>query len=211
MPSSACKKKCGAVLGGSVSTPPLSSFVGPGALPPPPHHRLSTDAPHASPATPRHPFSALRAPPRSPPFPYTTLFRSIELAHHRVAVQDPRQACVRGHVRLHEQHVLRRIEPARSEEHTSELQSRFELVCRLLLAKKNAARSSGGASPLRPCRRSSVPAPSHHHHTTASPPTRHTPPLPPLAIPFPRYAPPRDLHPFPTRRSSDLLSSPIIA
>src|SRR3989442_11329857 len=66
----------------------------------------------------------IRRPPRSTLFPYTTLFRSVH--EHRILV---------------EQHdaVLWRLEAARdvrSEEHTSELQSRPHLVCRLLLEKK---------------------------------------------------------------------------
>src|SRR2546422_7140377 len=88
----------------------------------------------------------IRRPPRSTLFPYTTLFRSLYVrpcvptdsfavlpdarltrrrAHHRVAVPaSPR--------RLELRHVAER-----SEEHTSELQSRLHLVCRLLLEKKN--------------------------------------------------------------------------
>src|SRR5438067_10570675 len=72
----------------------------------------------------------IRRPPRSTLFPYTTLFRS-----GRVVVR----ALVRGTdasspVRL----GVRRLphDRSRSEEHTSELQSRFDLVCRLLLEKK---------------------------------------------------------------------------
>src|SRR2546429_1345529 len=77
----------------------------------------------------------IRRPPRSTLFPYTTLFRSgatgerAELA----TAQVPQQ--------VHdEQPVLRTGVPGaqdRSEEHTSELQSRLHLVCRLLLEKKN--------------------------------------------------------------------------
>src|SRR2546429_5393820 len=64
----------------------------------------------------------IRRPPRSTLFPYTTLFRSASLS----AIVDPHPACVgRTHAVLH-----------RSEEHTSELQSRLHLVCRLLLEKK---------------------------------------------------------------------------
>src|SRR6266513_5303882 len=68
-------------------------------------------------------FLMIRRPPRSTLFPYTTLFRSA-----------PR--CVpRG------QELPRRRSPGtRSEEHTSELQSRFDLVCRLLLEKKKKPR-----------------------------------------------------------------------
>src|SRR2546429_1308521 len=64
----------------------------------------------------------IRRPPRSTLFPYTTLFRSL---HH------PRE---RGEGLLRAPH---RDSGGRSEEHTSELQSRLHLVCRLLLEKKN--------------------------------------------------------------------------
>src|SRR5437868_9991067 len=69
----------------------------------------------------------LRQPPRSTLFPYTTLFRSgggavadAEGEGHRLGFA----------VRVEDPHA------PRSEEHTSELQSRFDLVCRLLLEKK---------------------------------------------------------------------------
>src|SRR5690349_23066319 len=66
----------------------------------------------------------IRRPPRSTLFPYTTLFRSqpyaLERAHRRR----------RGHL------AAVRLAETRSEEHTSELQSRRDLVCRLLLEKK---------------------------------------------------------------------------
>src|SRR6266513_3499512 len=66
-------------------------------------------------------FLMIRRPPRSTLFPYTTLFRS--------AAAQPVTAL----------HVCTpvRCDFGRSEEHTSELQSRFDLVCRLLLEKKN--------------------------------------------------------------------------
>src|SRR2546428_6267836 len=64
----------------------------------------------------------IRRPPRSTLFPYTTLFRS-----HR---QEERGR------KIHQVNALRRYQAARSEEHTSELQSRSDLVCRLLLEKK---------------------------------------------------------------------------
>src|SRR2546422_5602065 len=72
----------------------------------------------------------IRRPPRSTLFPYTTLFRSLELrgARDRGAA-DPAQL----HVRRRRGHRRPRY---RSEEHTSELQSRLHLVCRLLLEKK---------------------------------------------------------------------------
>src|SRR3712207_7212191 len=92
----------------------------------------------------------IRRPPRSTLFPYTTLFRSV--------FAELEQPQVRGH-RADVHHVAAEVEPmvgepgqlgeedaqilaadrhleARSEEHTSELQSRQYLVCRLLLEKK---------------------------------------------------------------------------
>src|SRR5436309_10113973 len=68
----------------------------------------------------------LRPPPRSTLFPYTTLFRSVR----HVGALPPR----RRHARV--RHPVRQL--SRSEEHTSELQSRENLVCRLLLEKKKA-------------------------------------------------------------------------
>src|SRR5689334_23420708 len=94
----------------------------------------------------------IRRPPRSTLFPYTTLFRSLEVEQGEVLLH-PR----RGHglgeddvaaLDVPAQHHLRgraadggRDAPddlVRSEEHTSELQSQFHLVCRLLLEKKKA-------------------------------------------------------------------------
>src|SRR5256884_4567836 len=90
----------------------------------------------------------IRRPPRSTLFPYTTLFRSlggvprvrdavqiftharVRLRHGRLA-QDPQLLPAA----LREQHF---DQLERSEEHTSELQSRLHLECRLLLEKKNA-------------------------------------------------------------------------
>src|SRR5690349_23510423 len=86
-------------------------------------------------------------PPRSTPFPYTTLFRSVDgdggLA--RLAVADDQLALAtadRGHRVDRLDAGLQRLVHGlathdRSEEHTSELQSRRDLVCRLLLEKKN--------------------------------------------------------------------------
>src|SRR5207249_11745100 len=90
----------------------------------------------------------LPRPPRSSLFPYTTLFRSqllatfleycgalVTMCHStESALED--LAEYRPHVIVSDlKRRLRRV--ARSEEHTSELQSRFDLVCRLLLEKKN--------------------------------------------------------------------------
>src|SRR2546426_8465205 len=84
-------------------------------------------------------FLMIRRPPRSTLFPYTTLFRSsLQLPHGFLQV---RQAIERGHI-LQPLLVLDRRIPGvdrpgrRSEEHTSELQSPCNLVCRLLLEKK---------------------------------------------------------------------------
>src|SRR2546429_7217269 len=88
----------------------------------------------------------IRRPPRSTLFPYTTLFRSLSQRKAATPSGDPpdrdrpsdadcdkslgatRHCCCSSHVR------------ARSEEHTSELQSRLHLVCRLLLEKKKKQR-----------------------------------------------------------------------
>src|SRR5436190_18066692 len=71
----------------------------------------------------------LRRPPRSTLFPYTTLFRSSE------ELRPDRCGAGGKGARHHDQHGARRV-PDRSEEHTSELQSHSDLVCRLLLEKK---------------------------------------------------------------------------
>src|SRR5699024_12291687 len=78
--------------------------------------------------------------PGSPRFPYTTLFRSVArldvgakaLEHHAFSAALPE------HFEQHARIDLRSLGAGgrRSEEHTSELQSRFDLVCRLLLEKK---------------------------------------------------------------------------
>src|SRR3989442_7264339 len=91
----------------------------------------------------------IRRPPRSTLFPYTTLFRSLAppgegLPRRRLAraqfLECPlglgRPALRLGH-RVARAHELRLFLRQRSEEHTSELQSRPHLVCRLLLEKKN--------------------------------------------------------------------------
>src|SRR5690349_23914252 len=93
----------------------------------------------------------IRPPPRSTLFPYTTLFRSRLHADDAVRGADPAvRRLRRGHG-----DVLRR-----SEEHTSELQSRRDLVCRLLLEKKkqlplilyrNVLRAPAGPDPAAVC------------------------------------------------------------
>src|SRR3712207_8204380 len=80
----------------------------------------------------------IRRPPRSTLFPYTTLFRSVEAALRVVRPADPVPRSLRRPDRAaHRPRPRpRRGAQARSEEHTSELQSRQYLVCRLLLEKK---------------------------------------------------------------------------
>src|SRR3712207_7326078 len=87
----------------------------------------------------------IRRPPRSTLFPYTTLFRSQlhgrVREHAKVDIQGrgrgALQAARHGHPSRPARGRLRVRHQARSEEHTSELQSRQYLVCRLLLEKKN--------------------------------------------------------------------------
>src|SRR3712207_7521240 len=94
----------------------------------------------------------IRRPPRSTLFPYTTLFRShaprqAQRVGQRLGVVAivPEAAAARGRPEMGRMHGDDRLQPAlgvrnevnfRSEEHTSELQSRQYLVCRLLLEKK---------------------------------------------------------------------------
>src|SRR5438477_6013101 len=70
----------------------------------------------------------IRRPPRSTLFPYTTLFRSRDIPLRDSRLHPAHGGEMRGH------RGVRRI--SRSEEHTSELQSHVNLVCRLLLEKK---------------------------------------------------------------------------
>src|SRR5687768_18008846 len=79
-------------------------------------------------------FLMIRRPPRSTLFPYTTLFRSL----HVDLVGRMRLELLEALRHLRPVPVVgrRRFELGRSEEHTSELQSRLHLVCRLLLEKK---------------------------------------------------------------------------
>src|SRR2546430_13221224 len=88
-------------------------------------------------------FLMIRRPPRSTLFPYTTLFRSVMDQPRLLENRDPVELSHPGHRRLGAVPVPARDEqdrpplPGRSEEHTSELQSQSNLVCRLLLEKKN--------------------------------------------------------------------------
>src|SRR5262249_62284483 len=86
-------------------------------------------------------FIMIRRPPRSTLFPYTTLFRSSGgvAAWTRQALNEPGANRIddsHEHNRHRAGRLLERTVPIRSEEHTSELQSLTNLVCRLLLEKK---------------------------------------------------------------------------
>src|SRR2546426_8384901 len=78
----------------------------------------------------------IRRPPRSTLFPYTTLFRSSSSDFVIGPVLFPRLPLQRGSLQAPEPHRAKR-----SEEHTSELQSPCNLVCRLLLEKKKKNKS----------------------------------------------------------------------
>src|SRR5438067_8717344 len=86
-----------------------------------------------------------RPPPRSTLFPYTTLFRSVAAAHRERGLVAGEHAHRRPTYPAETSVALQHIQVApRSEEHTSELQSRFDLVCRLLLEKKKYQRPFDG-------------------------------------------------------------------
>src|SRR3712207_8775710 len=92
----------------------------------------------------------IRRPPRSTLFPYTTLFRSglsgcRERSLEAYSSQHPQRVVAHPVQRVPDRpdHAgLEILPPARSEEHTSELQSRQYLVCRLLLEKKKETTTS---------------------------------------------------------------------
>src|SRR5690349_23956641 len=84
----------------------------------------------------------IRRPPRSTLFPYTTLFRSAEVRRREIdaAVVREQELLLLEPGHAEHEHVVETLAGLRihrrSEEHTSELQSRRDLVCRLLLEKK---------------------------------------------------------------------------
>src|SRR2546421_9146867 len=93
----------------------------------------------------------IRRPPRSTLFPYTTLFRSALARHGTIKpVYDERgpSVCRSAVTSCHGRHRSYRRGQYRSEEHTSELQSRSDLVCRLLLEKKKKHRSGDTINPM---------------------------------------------------------------
>src|SRR2546422_8429943 len=97
----------------------------------------------------------IRRPPRSTLFPYTTLFRSLELGAFLFRVELGGMRVRRKTPEFH-----------RSEEHTSELQSRLHLVCRLLLEKKKPANMAAmHLATTAECRR---PAPSRSSDVRAT-------------------------------------------
>src|SRR3712207_7768138 len=87
-------------------------------------------------------FLMIRRPPRSTLFPYTTLFRSTDYRQVIIFIPNRQSACRHQRLRTKDKTPSTIITSAklnrdmRSEEHTSELQSRQYLVCRLLLEKK---------------------------------------------------------------------------
>src|SRR3712207_7546377 len=81
-------------------------------------------------------FLMIRRPPRSTLFPYTTLFRSIPIAAAAASPRARRRPVSGAPGPLARNSHLAQVRTPRSEEHTSELQSRQYLVCRLLLEKK---------------------------------------------------------------------------
>src|SRR2546430_9047095 len=102
----------------------------------------------------------IRRPPRSTLFPYTTLFGSRRAPAGEVirrsdarkdAIDRSQHGALRGHVaaQVRQQRDERRLaHVGRSEEHTSELQSQSNLVCRLLLEKKKTKPCTTPSSPL---------------------------------------------------------------
>src|SRR2546427_3534167 len=88
-------------------------------------------------------FLMIRRPPRSTLFPYTTLFRS----NGRVECRDAQRVNELGDQALRQAGA--QVGHGRSEEHTSELQSQSNLVCRLLLEKKKKTTSTTSAHDIR--------------------------------------------------------------
>src|SRR5690349_23073915 len=96
----------------------------------------------------------LRRPPRSTLFPYTTLFRSCGPRRETRRRSSPKALCGSSSQSfeqvgfltasaVHEaEHAVELLDAPRSEEHTSELQSRRDLVCRLLLEKKKKKKTT---------------------------------------------------------------------
>src|SRR3712207_7350133 len=145
----------------------------------------------------------IRRPPRSTLFPYTTLFRSGYASAMRCHLGDfTEYAALRRRIGEREKALrrqgqaaqrdatadaLRALRPGRSEEHTSELQSRQYLVCRLLLEKKKLLPNSSIAHPTPSS--SLLLAPSTSLHLTAPSPLSSPPPLFLYSPPPPYFRP----------------------
>src|SRR2546426_6003961 len=98
----------------------------------------------------------IRRPPRSTLFPYTTLFRSPAAADHHAHVSHAQRSVVSGRRGRRDRRTVaaaadagaaRASRDQRSEEHTSELQSPCNLVCRLLLEKKKTPPTKARTTP----------------------------------------------------------------
>src|SRR5260370_20595944 len=94
----------------------------------------------------------IRRPPRSTLFPYTTLFRSGGFGHGKgkraltCNARNRKGSCrCTGLSGADSSNAVQAVHQGRSEEHTSELQSHLNLVCRLLLEKKNNTETLNGA------------------------------------------------------------------
>src|SRR2546429_5830654 len=98
----------------------------------------------------------IRRPPRSTLFPYTTLFRSVLASRSAQAPETEFAGC-------HEVQFYSDDE-VRSEEHTSELQSRLHLVCRLLLEKKKQWKRCAAARRNGTTRNTAKHTPTQHTH-----------------------------------------------
>src|SRR5207237_6187680 len=94
----------------------------------------------------------IRLPPRSTLFPYTTLFRSPDRAKRATSIGIP---------------GWRFPSPTRSEEHTSELQSHLNLVCRLLLEKKKKKRTRTKRQKINPTKRMRMNKPNNKEQSRA--------------------------------------------
>src|SRR5699024_12643944 len=112
---------------------------------------LSTDLSHSQHSLALHPYHAsffffllIPLPPRSTLFPYTTLFRSV-ICFNDFSTTTTKHWQLWIYANISSNHPTTRTYFAfsmRSEEHTSELQSRFDLVCRLLLEKKKTKKQN---------------------------------------------------------------------
>src|SRR5262249_59759545 len=94
----------------------------------------------------------IRRPPRSTLFPYTTLFRSVSVS---ISPADPGHVTAEDVAQAHRladalARYIAELDKHRSEEHTSELQSLTNLVCRLLLEKKKYALNQDNYQQLQP-------------------------------------------------------------